>query len=215
MHRHLLLIPLVAVIALAGCRQRGDAGTGPAGGEETPMAPADTGQQAQLDAANNKIAELENELAAAKKNLGGGETLASIAGGDIEGFERTASGGVALPEDFAFAKGSAQLNAEGEKAITRLAERLNQGENADKHITVKGYTDDTPVSRASTKEKYVDNWGLSAARAAAVVRALEKAGINSERLTGAFRGQLDPRASGSGKDDKARNRRVEIYLSSK
>ena len=41
-------------------------------------------------------------------------------------------------------------------------------------------------------------------------RALEKAGIISERLTGSFRGQLDPRSSGA--EDKAKNRRVDIYL---
>jgi chemotaxis protein MotB len=145
--------------------------------------------------------------------MAGGSTLGStIEGGPVEGFEQTASGGVALPEDFAFAKGSAELNSEGQKAVGRLATRLNEGNNASKHVMVKGYTDDSPVARAATKEKYVDNWGLSAARAAAVVRALEKAGVSAERLTGAFRGQLDPRAEG--KADQAKNRRVEIYLNS-
>lgn len=203
--RHWLLVPLMSVLVLGGCRTRGSTD---AAGPDTEMGPSSSGQMQALMDENQK---LQQDLDAARKQLNAGPTLgASIAGGDIEGFERTASGGVALPEDFAFAKGSADLNAEGQKAVARLAQRLNEGENAGKHVVVKGFTDDTPVSRASTKEKYVDNWGLSAARSAAVVRALEKAGITSERLTGSFRGQLDPRASGE--KDKARNRRVEIYL---
>ena len=57
------------------------------------------------------------------------------------------------------------------------------------------------------KDKYGDNWGLSAARAATVVRALEKSGVTADRLHGAFRGEHAPRGS-----DKAANRRVERYV---
>ncbi len=146
--------------------------------------------------------------------MAGGPTLGGslLGAADIPGLEPTASGGVALPEDFAFAKGSAELNPEGQKTIAKLAEKLDQGENAGRKVVVKGFTDSTPVSRSMTKEKYVDNWGLSAARAASVVRALAKAGVGAERLTGAFRGELDPRATGNSSEDKARNRRVEINL---
>jgi flagellar motor protein MotB len=209
--RHLLLVPLLSVLALGGCRMRGEgpASTGP---EDDNESAATSSLQAQVNALTTENASLKTSLEAARANMDAGPTLGSkgIAGADVEGFTRTAEGGLALPDDFAFAKGSAELNEEGKKAVGRLAERLNQGENAGKKVLVKGFTDDTPVSRASTKEKYVDNWGLSAARSAAVVRALEKAGISSERLVGGFRGQLDPRASGA--EDKAKNRRVEIYL---
>jgi len=230
--RSLLIVPLICVIALGGCRMRGE---GAGGDEDTTGTTSDNSSaamQAQINSLTAENEKLQTSLDAALKNVNSGPTLGStgIAGGDVEGFESTGTGGLA------FAKGSADLNEEGKKAIGRLAERLNQGDNAGKKITIKGYTDDTPVSRASTKEKYVDNWGLSAARAASVVRALEKAGIESERLTGAFRGSLDPRSKDSedkaetsesaeksekpksGKaskhdtSDQARNRRVEIYL---
>jgi len=231
--RSLLIVPLVCVIALGGCRMRGE---GAGGDEDTTGTTSDNSSaamQAQINSLTAENEKLQTSLDAALKNMNTGPTLGStgIAGGDVEGFESTGTGGLALPDDFAFAKGSADLNEEGKKAIARLAERLNQGDNAGKKITIKGYTDDTPVSRASTKEKYVDNWGLSAARAASVVRALEKAGIESERLTGAFRGSLDPRSKDSedkaepsekpeksakpskhDTSEQARNRRVEIYL---
>lgn len=172
--------------------------------------------QNENDRLRNENKGLNEQL---EKNQGGtlGED-SSIAGGDIEGFERTSSGGVALPDDFAFAKGSAELNEDGKKAVGRLAQRLNEGANADKQIFIEGHTDHTPVSRATTKEKFTDNWGLSAARSAAVTRALEAAGVNPLRLHGAFRGEFAPRTvvAKDKKDDaagEAANRRCEIYLS--
>jgi flagellar motor protein MotB len=209
----LLLVPLVAAVALTGCRTRGAGGSGDVTESELRAENQRLEQQVAND--QRRIRELQDQLAMAREGLNGGPTLGQtmgIAGDDIEGFERTASGGVALPEDFAFAKGSAELNEDGQKAIERLAARLNEGANAGKNVIVKGFTDDTPVSRSTTKEKYVDNWGLSAARAASVLRALEKAGVTSERLHGAFRGQLDPRVQGG--EDKGKNRRVEIFLNS-
>ncbi len=205
--RLVLLVPLVAAIALSGCRMRGG-GSGSNVAEDEYRSENQRLMQ-ELDAARQRNAQLENRLAMANENQGA--TLGTtISGGPIEGFETTSSGGVALPDDFAFAKGSADLNEDGQKAIERLAARLNEGDNAGKKVVVKGFTDDTPVAKASTKEKYTDNWGLSGARAAAVVRALEKAGVSSDRLNGSFRGQLDPRAAAG--EDKGRNRRVEIYL---
>jgi flagellar motor protein MotB len=208
-HRLLLIVPLAAAIALSGCRLRGGGGSA-----DTQQKDDSAELRAQLDAERQRNMDLENRLAAANQN-GQGPTLGEtgLAGGEtIDGFEKTASGGLALPDDFAFAKGSADLNEAGQKAVESLAHKLNEGENAGRKVIVKGFTDDTPVSRSTTKEKYVDNWGLSGARAAAVVRALEKAGVSSDRLNGTFRGQLDPRAPGKDEADKAKNRRVEIYL---
>jgi chemotaxis protein MotB len=137
-----------------------------------------------------------------------GEQLTKILkGDDIEGVTPTERGGLALNEDFAFAKGSDELSAEGKSSIGKLAARLNSGEYAGSKVMVEGHTDDTPVARASTKEKFHDNWGLSGARAAAVIRALQSAGVDAKRIQGQFRGEYAPRGG-----DKAANRRVEIYL---
>ena len=52
-------------------------------------------------------ASLKNSLEAARANMDAGPTLGSkgIAGGDVEGFTRTAEGGLALPDDFASSPG--------------------------------------------------------------------------------------------------------------
>lgn len=124
----------------------------------------------------------------------------------------TADGGVAL-DGIAFSRGSADLTDEGVAAIRELAAILNNNENGDFNVFVVGHTDSTPVVRAATREKFGNNWGLSAMRASSVLTALEEAGVSSARLRGAFRGQHAPVAGGNSSEAKAANRRVEVRLS--
>lgn len=206
--RLVMVLPLAAAMTLSGCRTR-------VGGEREVL----TGEQrseisrlnSEMEALHQENQELKRQRDAALAGGSGtvGGTLNDILkGGEIEGVYSTDRGGVAIGEDFAFAKGSADLNDAGTKSLGQLAAKLNSGEFASARIIVEGHTDDSPVVRAANKEKYRDNWGLSAARAATVVRALEKAGVSATRLHGAFRGEHDPL---SGKD-KAANRRVELYV---
>lgn len=116
--------------------------------------------------------------------------------------------GVAFGSDYGFETGSDQLKPEVLKGIRELARQLNQPDKSDTVIIVEGHTDSTPVKRRSTVEKFGDNWGLSAMRAASVIRALVDAGVNPERIHGSFRGQYSPISK-----KKAENRRVEIFLS--
>jgi flagellar motor protein MotB len=207
--RSLLLVPLVAIVALSGCRTRGGASQQNVLNDEHRAEIARL--SAELEALNkeNEALKSQREIARTNEASVGGQLSQILQSGQIAGVYQTDRGGIALGEDFAFAKGSADLNADGQKAVGQLAERLGKGEYADARIIVEGHTDDSPVVRPANKEKYVDNWGLSAARAATVVRALEKAGIAPTRLHGAFRGEHDPSTKGS---DKAANRRVELYV---
>ncbi len=212
--RTLLLIPLVAVIAFAGCKPRG---TVSAQGSSAQAGTA-SGEIAVLQARNE---ELSRQLAQAREELeksgtGGtvGGTATTLGASDLgPAFTANNYGGVSLGEDFAFAKGSAELNEDGEKAIAKLAMRLNDGDMVGQLVIVEGHTDDKPVSRASSIEKFGDNWGLSAARAVAVARALHKAGVEPKRLRPVGRGQFAPSAPGTTDADRAKNRRVEIFLS--
>ncbi len=192
------LFALVAAMALVttGCETRSAksrAGDDRAGAEIS-----------RLQDENAKLA-LENQGLKAQLEDRSGGTIGDGWVGELPaGMERTAEGGVALSDDFAFAKGSVELNAAGKKSIGDVADQLKSHSGT---IIVEGHTDDTPVTRALNKERYVDNWGMSAARAAAVVRALVEAGVPAEKVKGAFRGEHSPRGS-----DKAKNRRVEIFL---
>lgn len=207
--RAALLVPLIALVALTGCRTRG--ATNAAVGDELRAENQRlTGVVTQLQRENDSLmAQLQSARDALAKNKAptAGQQLSKILkGDDIEGISATERG-LALNEDFAFAKGSDELSAEGKRSISQLAARLNSGEYAGSQVIVEGHTDDTPVARASTKEKFGDNWGLSGARAASVIRALQSSGVSAKRIQGQFRGEHAPRGG-----DKAANRRVEIYL---
>lgn len=204
--RALVILPLAAAVVLtsAGCKPRGSKG-------DEPADRASSSLQAENQELRARLTQAQEEL---EKNQGG--TVGASAGlniGEVEGLTPVGGGRVALGEDFAFEKGSATLTKDGKKAIEKLALKLNDGDHAGHLVVVEGHTDDAPVSRPRTVELFGDNWGLSAARAAAVVRALQGAGISPSRLRGAFRGQYAPAVATGKKDDRAANRRVEIYLS--
>lgn len=207
--RTLAVLPLAAVVVLAaaGCKQRGARADSP----EQPSA-GSSSQQAQINELTAQRDQAREELEKNKSGTVGDQAQGLGIEGLGEGFTATGNGRISLGEDFAFERGSANLNSEGRKAVEKLALRLNDGDSANHLVVVEGHTDDQPVSRPHTVEMYTDNWGLSAARSASVVRALQKAGVKAERLRGSFRGQYAPAVTGGKKDDKGANRRVEIYL---
>ena len=78
-------------------------------------------------------------------------------------------------------------------------------------IAVLGYTDDVPIG-ASLTARYPSNWELAGARAASVVRVMEGAGVDPERLVAVSFGANDPVASNETPDGRAQNRRIDIRL---
>lgn len=207
--RAALLIPLIAVVALTGCQTRGQSNSAVSDelrAENQRLTGVATQLQRENDSLMAQLQSARDALAKGTAPTAGQQFNKILKGDDIEGVVATERG-LALNEDFAFAKGSDELSAEGKSSLGKLAARLNTGEYAASQVIVEGHTDDTPVARASTKEKFHDNWGLSGARAATVIRALQSSGVAAKRIQGQFRGEYSPRGA-----DKAANRRVEIYL---
>lgn len=168
--------------------------------------------QKQRDEARNEASKLREQRDGLEKQLRGSINRdASSLGGLIQPIE--GGKGLRMDQDLAFTKGSAELTAQGEEALTKVAKLLQGKDYEGTKVIVEGHTDSTPVARAATKEKFGDNWGLSAMRAAAVVRALQKAGIPADRIQGAFRGEHAPLKSNATTEGKAANRRVDIYVS--
>ena len=110
-----------------------------------------------------------------------------------------------LAQDVLFASGSAQVNRAGQDVMRRVADRVKATPHA---IVVRGHTDNVPI-RSS---RYPSNWELAGARAAGVVRLLEKGGVGSERLSAVSLGETQPRMSNATPEGRARNRRIEITL---
>ncbi|MEE9466664.1 MAG: OmpA family protein, partial [Candidatus Neomarinimicrobiota bacterium] len=61
--------------------------------------------------------------------------------------------------------------------------------------------------------EYRSNWDLSTARAVVVVRLLESAGIEAEQLAAVGHSQYKPLADNSTPEGRAKNRRVELFIS--
>ncbi|WP_243371483.1 flagellar motor protein MotB [Geotalea sp. SG265] len=115
---------------------------------------------------------------------------------------------VTLPEQVLFRSGSATINRSGRKALERVAGILKKVRN--NRIRIEGHTDSTPIR---ARGKYASNWDLSAARAASVVRYLQRKGaINPELLTLAGYGPYAPAAANNTSKGRSLNRRIEIAL---
>ncbi len=202
-----LLVTLIGVVALSGCRTRSNYQQDQViQDEQRSEMTRLTTELERLSSENDALRRQRDEALANSQSVGA-QLSGILQGGEIQGIYQTDTGSIALDDDFFFAKGSADLNESARQSINQLASRLTSGDYANSRIIVEGHTDDTPVSRAATKEKFTDNWGLSAARAATVVRELQKANVSATRLHGAFRGEHASRGG-----DKAKNRRVELYI---
>ncbi len=110
---------------------------------------------------------------------------------------------IVVRERILFASGSATLQPAALDLLRKLAPSLAELPGS---ITVEGHSDDLAISTI----RFPSNWELSAARAAAVVRALAAMGLPPARL-GAL-GLADSRPVTADPARRAENRRVEIVV---
>lgn len=114
---------------------------------------------------------------------------------------------IELPAGILFDSGRAELKPEGQQVLTQVATVLRQINNRD--FLVAGHTDNQRIGRGG---RYEDNWDLSAARAATVVRFLAQNQIPAEHLGAAGYAEFQPARANDTDDNRAQNRRVEIVL---
>ena len=123
-------------------------------------------------------------------------------------------GMVKLRSDLTFALGSDQVNVNAASALQSLAQVLKTATAQPYEVRVVGHTDNIRVTNPKTKERYVDNWGLSAFRSIAVKNVLQTSGVAENRF--AIGGYADQQPIVSNRPGGTElNRRVEIYLVAK
>ncbi|HZI09321.1 MAG TPA: OmpA family protein [Myxococcus sp.] len=175
-------------------------------------------KNAQLAALNEELARNTKQLAQAKEELekksSEYESLAKsleqeISEGKIELSELKGRMTVQLKDKILFASGSARVGKEGEAALAKIADALKTVQG--KIIRVEGHTDDVPIGSA----QFPTNWELSLARAMAVVRFLQDAGVDPTALSAAGYGQYQPIAPNDSPENRSLNRRIEIVLAPK
>lgn len=119
--------------------------------------------------------------------------------------------------DVLFASASAELSDQGRASLLPIAEAIIQlsdeiPSDIDWVIRIDGHTDPIPLGPSVP---YASNWELSTARALSVINTFEDMGVPSRRLMAAGFGEHHPIASGRSADANARNRRIELKLTSR
>lgn len=134
--------------------------------------------------------------------------------GDITKFRVDGGYVYQVKEAILFALGSADLSAEGQKAlIDTVAPDINSRPYA--KVFVRGHTDSVPVKKPETLAKFPHgNLQLSAARAVEVAALLtEKGVVDKDRVVVMGFGPSEPIAKNDNAENRQKNRRVEIFVS--
>ncbi len=106
-----------------------------------------------------------------------------------------------------FDPGKAELKKDAQEILAYVAELLS---SIDKKVIVEGHTDNVPINTLL----FPSNWELSVARAVVVVRYLvEIKQLKPSRFAAMGYGEFHPVASNLTYEGRARNRRVNIIIS--
>jgi chemotaxis protein MotB len=159
--------------------------------------------QSELAARDAKIQDLQNQLRQPPPNQ---PAEPAIAGIETSFDPQTGKMTVNVPGDVLFAPGQAELKSSAISTLDKIVAAI-QKDYAGKRIFVEGHTDGDPIVR--TKDRWLDNLDLSAARARTVAQYLAGRGIIPSLIgTRAF-GATMPRGT------KGQSRRVEIVVATR
>lgn len=104
-----------------------------------------------------------------------------------------------------FESANAELIGSGRNVIDSLLAIIQRYEG---DVSVEGHSDSQRIST----ERFPSNWELSSARATAVLRHLQAAGIDGTRLKAVGFGDTRPLADNDTSEGRAKNRRVEVIV---
>jgi type VI secretion system protein ImpK len=121
-------------------------------------------------------------------------------------FESGAAVVVRLNNKGLFASGSDQISAEFLPTVNRIGWALQEEQGK---AIVAGHSDNVPIRTV----RFPSNYHLSLARAESVMRILQQALSQPDRITAEGRAENEPLASNDTAEGRAQNRRIEIILS--
>jgi chemotaxis protein MotB len=130
-----------------------------------------------------------------------------------------ATGRLRFVADLTFDSGSNVVRPAARDALAKLGAILVGKDAESLKASIVGHTDNDPVKKPATvallKEHNLpaNNQGLSEARAIAVADILKSAKVEAGRITTKGLGEAQPMADNKSAEGKAKNRRVEVFLS--
>ncbi len=118
-----------------------------------------------------------------------------------------------LQSEILFMSGSAEIGIKGKERLSEISNLLKSitkkiPSKINWIIQVEGHTDNVPIST----NEFPSNWELSVARAIAVARIMIDNGIEPNRINVAGYGEFRPLVDNKDKDDRKKNRRIELKL---
>ena len=111
-----------------------------------------------------------------------------------------------------FDSGDADLKPGADRILAEFADIFKSSDGRDFKIMVIGHADALGIKGREVRQRYPNNWHLSAGRALAVADRLRKAGLPEERMGVAGFGQYQPISPNDSPESRQKNRRVEIYV---
>ncbi|MBP1042054.1 OmpA family protein [Vagococcus sp. BWB3-3] len=113
---------------------------------------------------------------------------------------------IAIKSGLLFSSGSAEIPADIESLVSKISDSLK---TLDNDLIIAGYTDNVP----NQTEKYASNWELSAARAIKVMDFLVKNNaVKEDQISIQAYGEFNPKVPNNNAENRAKNRRVEIFV---
>lgn len=178
-----------------------------------------TNQKNQLSSSEKRIAEQQKKLAELQAILDKQRAITeklhqsiskALMGFNSDELSVSVKNGkvyVSLQEKLLFKSGSARVDPRGKEALAKVAQVLNV--NPDIRVDIEGHTDSIPI-----RGRFQDNWELSLARSASVVRILtQDYHVDPTRVVASGHSKYDPVDTNSTEEGRAHNRRTDIILS--
>ncbi|TWT42355.1 putative lipoprotein YiaD precursor [Phycisphaerae bacterium RAS1] len=156
----------------------------------------------ERDAARAREMDLADQLAAAKRGGGG----PGADGWNVVGNVAWTS----IAENLLFDSGKATLKSSGGGLVDQVASKIQNEFPDASRIFVVGHTDSDPIRL--TKNLWKDNLDLSLNRAATVTRELYGRGIDKKKVLACGQGEHNPKQPNNSKENKQKNRRVDIVV---
>ncbi|MBB6680948.1 OmpA family protein [Aequorivita sp. 609] len=114
---------------------------------------------------------------------------------------------ISLSDKVIFRSGSYDISARATEILGKVAKVINGKPNFE--AMVEGHTDNVPYRK---RGDLIDNWDLSVKRATAIVRELQKLGVEPGRLVAAGRSEYVPLVPNTTAENRATNRRTRILV---
>lgn len=130
--------------------------------------------------------------------------------GDVEVSVQERGVVISITAQLLFRSGSATIESNSAKTVLEIGREV-LSKLSGKKIRIEGHTDNDPLG---PNNPFVDNWGLSNARAINVLRMLLKniPSLNEKEYSATGYGEFSPRVPNTSVVNKQKNRRVDIVI---